>query len=133
MPWHVADTTGRVSNLGGTFPKFFILKLVDLFAEATCNPPADISSFKSAHPDITPITSSFSCVLEAEKHRCVDGGGACTIHRDGFYITNMIFVIIGAMLFWGYIRRKALALQALPLRAWRLHGDANHAYSRVSG
>lgn len=42
------------------------------------------------------------------------------MERDGFYYTNIIFVIIGAVTFWGYIQRKALALQALPLRAWRL-------------
>jgi hypothetical protein len=72
-------------------------------------------------------------VIEAEKRRCIDGGGTCTIHRDGYYITNMIFVVIGAVLFWSYIQRKALALQALPLRAWRLYGDASHAYTHASG
>lgn len=69
---------------------------------------------------MSPITSPFSCLLEAEKHRCTEGGGTCTIERDGFYYTNIIFVIIGALTFWGYIQRKALYLQGLPLRAWRL-------------
>jgi hypothetical protein len=71
-----------VSNLGGTFPRFFILKFVDLFTQATCYPPdppiKDTSSLKGAL-----ITSSFSCVGEAEKHRCIDGGGSCVIGRDG--------------------------------------------------
>ena len=121
-----------VSNLGGTFPKFFILKLVDAFTVATCTPLTDVSDFKSKHPDVTPVMSSFSCALEAEKHRCIDGGGTCSIERDGYYITNVVFVMIGAVLFWGYIQRKALALQALPLRAWRVSGDMGHAYSRVN-
>jgi MFS transporter, PAT family, solute carrier family 33 (acetyl-CoA transportor), member 1 len=87
---------------------------------ATCQPPSDPSLFKPSDPSISPVTSTFSCVSEAEKHRCIDGGGKCTIERDGFYFTNILFVIIGALTFWGYIRRKALNLQALPLEAWRL-------------
>ena len=109
-----------VSNLGGTFPKYFVLKAVDLFTVATCTPAADISKLK-LRDGISPITSSFSCVLEAEKHRCIEGGGTCNITRDGYYITNIVFVIIAAITYWGWIERKALALQALPLRAWRVH------------
>ncbi|OAP57492.1 hypothetical protein AYL99_08230 [Fonsecaea erecta] len=117
-----------VSNLGGTFPKFFILKLVDLFTKATCIPPADPDTFLKSHPDATLVTSSFSCALEADKNVCLKGGGTCLMQRDGYYITNVIFVIVGAVLFWTYVERKALALQALPLRAWRV-GD--HSYRRV--
>lgn len=46
------------------------------------------------------------------------------MQRDGYYITNVIFVVVGAILFWTYIEKKALALQALPLRAWRVQGTA---------
>ncbi|EXJ64382.1 hypothetical protein A1O7_00718 [Cladophialophora yegresii CBS 114405] len=119
-----------VSNLGGTFPKFFILKFVDLFTRATCIPPSDPDAFLKSHPDTTPITSSFSCALEADKTVCLKGGGTCLIQRDGYYITNVVFVIIGAVTFWLYIERKALALQALPLRAWRV-GDQGREYRRV--
>ena len=106
-----------VSNLGGTFPRFFILKLVDYFTVATCHPPSS-SPPKDLKGDL--ITSSFSCALEAQKHRCLDGGGTCTISRDGYYITNIICVMIGIVTFWSYIRPAAMKLQALPLRAWRL-------------
>ena len=40
--------------------------------------------------------------------------------RDGYYITNIVCVIIGVITFVLYIRPAALKLQALPLRAWRL-------------
>ena len=123
-----------VSNFGGTFPKFFMLKLVDLFTKATCIPPSasELDTFIKSHPnkDITPITSSFSCALEADKNICLDGGGICHMQRDGYYITNVIFVILGAALFWMYIERKALALQKLPLRAWRV-GVGEQSYRRV--
>lgn len=120
-----------VSNLGGTFPKFFLLKSVDLFTQATCSPPtgSSLDAFRKEHPDITPISSSFSCALEADKNRCTTGGGVCNMQRDGYYITNVVFVIIGAVLFWTFIERKALALQALPLRAWRV---GSRGYERVS-
>ena len=66
------------------------------------------------------VTSAFSCAIEAEKRRCTDGGGTCNITQDGYYITNVICVIIGVVTFWGYIQPAARKLQALPLRAWRL-------------
>lgn len=112
-----------VSNLGGTFPRFFILKLVDSFSIATCIPPSQpLPDSKSS-----PITSPFSCVQEVEKHRCIAGGGTCEMTRDGYYMTNVICVLIGIVTFWGYIRPVARRLQALPLRAWRLsEGPGEH-------
>lgn len=98
-----------------------MLKFVDLFTKATCypptSPPKDVSTLKGAL-----ITQTFSCVLEAEKHRCVDGGGTCTIERDGYYIVNILCVIVGIVTFWGFIKPQALKLQDLPLRAWRIEG-----------
>lgn len=110
----------RVSNLGGTFPRFFILKLVDYFTIADCIPPTDLTGFKASNPDSSPVTGPFSCAIEADKQRCTKGGGTCEIKRDGFYWTNVICVILGALTFWLYIQKNAMRLQRLPLRAWRL-------------
>lgn len=119
-----------VSNLGGTFPKFFMLKFVDLFTSATCSPPSTAELAKLTLADgIAPVTSAFSCALEADKQRCNEGGGTCVMHRDGYYITNIVFVIIGAVTFYMYIQKRALALQDLPLRAWRISPSG---YSRVA-
>ncbi|KAK3670708.1 hypothetical protein LTR78_009400 [Recurvomyces mirabilis] len=109
-----------VSNLGGTFPRFFVLKFVDAFSVATCIPPT------TAPADLkgSLITQPFSCVLEAEKHRCLAGGGVCNVQRDGYYIVNILCVAFGVVTFWGFIRPRALQLQALPLRAWRLGGGS---------
>ena len=74
-------TVDRVSNLGGTFPRFFVLKFVDMFSVATCTPPEKAPPTSERKGDL--ITSAFSCVLEAEKHRCLDGGGTCDVRRDG--------------------------------------------------
>ena len=111
-----------------------MLKAVDVFTTATCYPPekAQLDAFKVDHSNVTPITSSFSCALEADKNRCLAGGGVCNMERDGYYITNVVFVLIGAVLFWTYIERKALALQALPLRAWRVTNSVV-GYQRTAG
>ncbi|KAH0538827.1 hypothetical protein FGG08_004603 [Glutinoglossum americanum] len=105
-----------VVNLGGTFPRFFILKLVDSFTLATCFPPAEPPTFELKAPL---VTQAFSCALEADKHLCKDGGGTCVIKQDGYYITNVLCVLIGALTFWGFIKPAAYRLQALPLKAWR--------------
>ena len=108
-----------VSNLGGTFPRFFILKLVDYLSVATCHPSTSKEPFVA--PGSSLVTSPFSCVLEADKKRCEAGGGTCDTVRDGYYITNVICVIIGIATFLTFIRPAVQRLQALPLRAWRLH------------
>jgi MFS transporter, PAT family, solute carrier family 33 (acetyl-CoA transportor), member 1 len=66
------------------------------------------------------ITDPFSCSLQPDKERCVKGGGACVMTQDGYYIVNMICVIIGVTTFVMFIRPKVLHLQSLPMRAWRL-------------
>ncbi|RYP79278.1 hypothetical protein DL770_006725 [Monosporascus sp. CRB-9-2] len=108
-----------VSNLGGTFPRYFVLRLVDAFTTATCYPPpaekTDVGSLKGPL-----VTQPFSCALQAEKERCENGGGTCEILHDGYYIVNVICVIVGVLTFVMYIRGKVLHLQSLPLRAWRL-------------
>ncbi|KAI0600751.1 acetyl-CoA transporter 1 [Biscogniauxia sp. FL1348] len=107
-----------VSNLGGTFPKYFVLRLVDAFTQATCHPATkklDSSTLKGPL-----VTEAFSCAIQAERERCEEGGGTCETLHDGYYIVNVLCVIVGLLTFTMYIRRKVLVLQSLPLRAWRL-------------
>ncbi|KAI8274117.1 hypothetical protein K4K59_010606 [Colletotrichum sp. SAR11_240] len=110
-----------VCNLGGTFPRFFVLRLVDYFTVATCHPgnPADIDALKGPV-----VTDPFSCSLQPDKERCVKGGGTCDMVRDGYYFVNIICVIFGVVTFMLYIRPKVLHLQSLPMRAWRLSNSS---------
>jgi hypothetical protein len=105
-----------VSNLGGTFPKFFILKFIDMFTVAMCTPPT------SAPADLKGdlVTAPFSCVLEPDKARCVAGGGTCSTTTDGYYLVNILCVLIGLVTFYGYIKPAVRRLETLPIRAWRL-------------
>ncbi|KAI6247249.1 hypothetical protein HI914_04145 [Erysiphe necator] len=112
-----------VSNLGGTFPRFFVLKLVDLFTKATCVPAPLSSSPSFTLPDSLRgpiVTSSFACSLTADKDRCIQGAGTCIVERDGYYIVNIMCVLIGILTFWGFIKTAVMRLQKLPLRAWRV-------------
>jgi hypothetical protein len=102
-----------VCNLGGTFPRFFVLRMVDAFTSATCFPDSSKSTTSS-------ITNPFSCAVQADKERCLAAGGVCEMQRDGYYIVNALCVLIGVVTFALFIRPKVLQLQALPLRAWRL-------------
>ncbi|CAJ2503455.1 Uu.00g108490.m01.CDS01 [Anthostomella pinea] len=112
-----------VSNLGGTFPKYFVLRLVDSFTQATCHPPPEKLSGTALQALNGPlVTSTFSCTVQAERERCVNGGGTCETLHDGYYIVNVLCVIVGVLTFTLYIRKKVLVLQSLPMRAWRLSG-----------
>ncbi|CRK27038.1 hypothetical protein BN1708_004260 [Verticillium longisporum] len=106
-----------VCNLGGTFPRFFVLRLVDYFTVATCH-PGNAPNLDALKGPV--VTSPFSCSLQADKERCVKGGGTCTMVQDGYYIVNVICVALGLLTFLLYIRPRVLHLQSLPMRAWRL-------------
>jgi PAT family acetyl-CoA transporter-like MFS transporter 1 len=96
-----------------------VLKLVDAFTVASCIPP---SADYKLNPKLRGplITETFSCALSHEKDRCIQGGGICDIQRDGYYVMNIVCVIVGVITFWGFIKPAASKLQALPLRAWRI-------------
>lgn len=89
-----------------------------MFTQATCLPPTIAPPADSLKDTL--ITTAFSCALEPEKNRCVNGGGTCHIDRDGYYMTNILCVLIGTLTFIMFIKPAAQKLQDLPLRAWRL-------------
>ncbi|RPB26546.1 hypothetical protein L211DRAFT_899963 [Terfezia boudieri ATCC MYA-4762] len=68
-----------VSNLGGTFPRIFVLKMVDWLTVASCVAGAGGNAG----------WKEYSCALESEKHRCKDTGGICEMRTDGYYMTNV--------------------------------------------
>ncbi|KAI0149605.1 MFS general substrate transporter [Xylariaceae sp. FL1272] len=110
-----------VSNLGGTFPRYFVLRLVDAFTSATCHPPSQNALEKLDSLAGPFITAPFSCAVQSEKERCTAGHGTCEILHDGYYIVNILCVVVGILTFVFYIQKKVMVLQALPLRAWRLN------------
>jgi len=64
------------SNLGGTWPQYFVMKAVDFATQAVCVPsPAESDP-------LNPIWDT-SCVHHHERESCVKAGGSCETLRDG--------------------------------------------------
>jgi len=94
-----------LSNLGGTWPRLFVMDGVDRFTRATCHIPTS--------------SKSLPCGTEAGKAACMELDGTCHVAVDGYDVMNILCITLGAFLFIGVIRPAALRLQSLPIRAWR--------------
>ncbi|PWN50861.1 hypothetical protein IE53DRAFT_386828 [Violaceomyces palustris] len=101
------------SNLGGTWPRYFVLKGVDLFTLSTCVRPT------------SSVNSTFEfgreCTSDLGKAACSAASGICEIQRDGYYWTSTICVLIGLTTLILYIIPACKRLQSLPSTAWRIN------------
>lgn len=97
-----------LSNLGGTWPRFFVLEAVDYFSDTHCTAKEDGVSVPQ------------SCLTDAQKTQCQSLGGDCVIDRDGYYIVGMISFVVGLLTLLFYIKPMVKRLQVVPDRAWRL-------------
>ncbi|KAI0294849.1 acetyl-coenzyme A transporter 1-domain-containing protein [Multifurca ochricompacta] len=100
------------TNLGGTWPKYFVLKAVDLFSIATCE-------VNEAGSSLT--VKAAECVSEQGKARCSEIGGTCITERDGYYITTGLCLGLGVITLVAFIIPTARKLQALPVAKWRIY------------
>ncbi|KAI0318800.1 MFS general substrate transporter [Amylostereum chailletii] len=101
------------TNLGGTWPKFFVLKGIDLFTVANCETPVD---------EGTSLTKAvLECVSDQGKVACKDLGGTCVVERDGFFITSGLCMFLGVTFLAVYIWPTARRLQSLPTSKWRVY------------
>ena len=134
---HIADPViggtymtllNTVSNLGGTWPRYFVLKMVDFFTISQCAAPPGIN-MKKVTTMLGRANATLSlgeCATEAGKQRCHAQGGVCHIAQDGYYWTNTICVTIGALTFFFFIYPVSRRLQKLAPSTWRI---AAHAHS----
>ncbi|KAL2914411.1 hypothetical protein HK105_205978 [Polyrhizophydium stewartii] len=102
-----------LSNLGGTWPKYFIFAAVDLFTDAPCS-VADATS-----------GATIKCLDEPAKERCAALGGTCEMRADGYYAVNIACVVVGLATLLFFIKPTISKLEVLPARTWRLvHGKS---------
>ncbi|ODV63048.1 MFS general substrate transporter, partial [Ascoidea rubescens DSM 1968] len=99
-------TLNTLSNLGGTWPKFFIYKMIDQLTMSICLPKTVEFKYLKNYLKLD--------VCEQE----VDG--SCVIKSDGYYSMNMLCVSLGFLLYIFYIKRKISKLQSLPISQWRV-------------
>jgi MFS transporter, PAT family, solute carrier family 33 (acetyl-CoA transportor), member 1 len=109
-----------VSNLGGTWPRYFILEGVDLFTKATCILPKPTAEGRPVPSRLIDVVHS--CATEPERQQCIAEGGNCHKYVDGYYVVNTLCVSIGFILFFGYIRPRVTKLQAIATQAWKIPG-----------
>ncbi|KAN0116511.1 MFS general substrate transporter [Russula decolorans] len=100
-----------VSNLGNTWPRFFVLRAIDFFSIASCKVDGDNASSTAKGAE---------CVSEGGKAMCTAAAGTCVMERDGYYITTGICLAVGLLFLVAYIIPTAKRLQALPLTRWRI-------------
>ncbi|KAG0294852.1 hypothetical protein BGZ96_000341 [Linnemannia gamsii] len=99
-----------LSNFGGTWPRFFVLKAVDYYTISTCSVPnAD--------------NEEFSCASEPGKSLCQEMKGDCLMQQDGYYYVNSVCVTIGAILLFTYIAPTIRYLETLNPKLWKLPKD----------
>jgi PAT family acetyl-CoA transporter-like MFS transporter 1 len=96
-----------LSNMGGTWPKYFILLAVDHLTDNQCS---------SKNIDGLP----FKCSDDKSKILCQSLSGKCTLKYDGYYFVNTACVTIGiiTLLFW--IKPAIRRLERLPKSSWKI-------------
>ncbi|KAI9206634.1 acetyl-coenzyme A transporter 1-domain-containing protein [Polychytrium aggregatum] len=97
-----------LSNLGGTWPRYFVLKAVDLFTDSTC----------SLNDPVT--NEAIQCLDDHTRHLCKNIGGVCNTARDGYYYVGTACVVFGlaALVFW--INPVIQHLDRLSDHSWKL-------------
>ncbi|KZV95602.1 MFS general substrate transporter [Exidia glandulosa HHB12029] len=101
------------SNLGGTWPRYFVLKAVDMFSVATCHVKEGTSEL---------LIKAAECVSEHGKKDCKEIGGACVTEQDGYYTVSIVCIVTGTLLFIFFILPVAKKLEGLPKSSWRVGG-----------
>ncbi|KAM5534345.1 hypothetical protein V8D89_011938 [Ganoderma adspersum] len=98
------------TNMGGTWPRYFVLKGVDYFSIATCNIPESSLSVKAQE-----------CVSEHGKAACQTLGGECVTVQDGYYIVSAICIGFGLLSVIFFLIPTAKKLQGVPTSKWRIY------------
>lgn len=111
-------TLNTLSNLGGQWPKIIVLYLIDKFSKSECIPADSISNIKSSNPFIN--KPFYNCYENEMKNLCLENGGSCILVKDGYYVANFLCIIVGIVLYFGWVRKTAKSLESLPTSAWRV-------------
>ncbi|CCK72933.1 uncharacterized protein KNAG_0M00800 [Huiozyma naganishii CBS 8797] len=91
-----------LSNFGGTWPRIIVMSMINHFTLFKC----------VAENGVTFVRGTGElCTTELM--------GTPTLVRDGYYVVNTVCVLLGIVLYFGFLKREAQVLQKLPVSAWR--------------
>jgi hypothetical protein len=95
------------ANLGGTWPRWFVLRGVDAFTRATC-----------ALPGVGPgvLGNAAECASAVGRAACAAVQGACVVERDGYFVVQAVCGVLGLVTILGYVIPQARKLQGECLR-----------------
>lgn len=111
-------TLNTLSNLGGQWPKIIVLYLIDNFSKSVCVDPSQSSAKSSLNPFIN--KPFYNCYQNEMKNMCIENGGTCISIKDGYYTANFLCIVVGIVLYYGWIKKTAQQLESLPTSAWRV-------------
>lgn len=97
-----------LSNFGGTWPRIVVMSMINSFTVSRCEVPSMGRDYLFYGTD--------------KMHECEIGAdplGKITIVRDGYYVVNGLCIVLGLLLYFGFLRRQAQFLQHLPISSWR--------------
>lgn len=126
----VEQLLNTFSNLGGTWPRYFVLKGVDYFSVATCKlndagKDITIKGMENIHCITTPLTCAPAqeCVSEKGKSLCESMNGQCVTTQDGYFYVSAICISLGVLI---------LVVYTIPT-AKRLQGESHSSTPNLAG
>ncbi|KAF7290796.1 hypothetical protein MIND_01320600 [Mycena indigotica] len=99
------------SNVGTMWPKWFVLKSIDLFTVATCQIEDDSTYIGEVATE---------CSTQLGKKMCADVEGVCLVTRDGYYVVTTLCMVFGVLFLLFYTIPTARRLQSLSISSWRV-------------
>ncbi|KAI9501969.1 hypothetical protein GGI25_005666 [Coemansia spiralis] len=106
-----------LSNFGGTWPVFFVMRAIDYFSSAAC-------VFSADNSDDSVAKQSYSCATQEDRNRCKQDGGTCNVIWDGYYVVSISCVLFALIMFFSFIRPTVHRLERLPTHLWRVSKES---------
>nr|GAT46236.1 predicted protein [Mycena chlorophos] len=113
------------SNVGTMWPKWFVLKSVDMFTVATCQITDDTNYVGCVPPSCPcpPVVRALALISRdgmVGKKLCADMQGVCLVNTDGYYPVTIFCMVVGVLMLVLYTIPTSKRLQALPVSSWRV-------------
>ncbi|EEB09146.1 acetyl-CoA transporter [Schizosaccharomyces japonicus yFS275] len=90
-----------LSNLGGTWPKYMLLKAANAMTVSFCS-----------------VSSELSCATDDSKAQCVAQGGTCIMRSDGYYSISVVGILTATILLYTVILPILRKLEKAPRSSW---------------
>lgn len=102
-----------ISNFGGTYPKFFVFYLIDIFTKRGCVPINDIlyNLNNVSKWGCSPSTVSHGTNIANPNFQSCPANEKCVVLVDGYYIVGLSMALIGFLLYFFWTSKTLDELQ----------------------